>query len=62
MSATTTSIRVDKKLADEAAKLLGAKSQTEAVHIALKELIGPKRLKILMKENAGKLSFPGLGK
>ncbi len=56
------SIRVDKHLADEAAKLLGAKSQTEAVHIALKELIGPKRLKILMKKNAGKLSFAGLGR
>jgi Arc/MetJ family transcription regulator len=37
MAATLTSIRLDTKLADEAVRALGAKSRTEAVHIALRE-------------------------
>ena len=35
MAATMTSIRLDKDLADEAVKLLGVKTRTEAVHVAL---------------------------
>ena len=62
MAVTLTSIRLDTKLADEAAELLGVKSRTEAVHIALRELIALKRFKDLMKKNAGKLSFAGHGK
>jgi len=57
MAATLTSIRLDTKLADEAVRVLGVKSRTEAVHIALKEIIGLKRFKKLMKENEGKLQF-----
>ncbi len=52
-----TSIRVDTKLADEAKKVLGVKSRTEAVHIALREIVGLNRFKQLMKKNAGKLHF-----
>ena len=57
-----TSIRLDIRLADEAKKLLGVKSRTEAVHVALRELVALKRFKALMttKKNAGKLSFAGL--
>jgi Arc/MetJ family transcription regulator len=54
-----TSIRLDALLADEAARILGAKSRTEAVHIALREIVALKRFKNLMKKNAGKLSFDG---
>jgi Arc/MetJ family transcription regulator len=54
-----TSIRLDTRLADEAAKILGVKSRTEAVHIALREIVALKRFKKLMKKNAGKLSFDG---
>jgi len=57
MAGTLTSIRLDTKLADEAVRVLGVKSRTEAVHIALKEIIGLKRFKKLMKENEGKLQF-----
>jgi len=57
---TMTSIRLDTKLADEAKKLLGVKSRTEAVHVALRELVALKHFKALMKKNAGKLSFAGL--
>jgi len=57
MAATLTSIRLDTKLADEAAHALGVKSRTEAVHIALREIVGNQTFKDLMKENAGKLSF-----
>jgi Arc/MetJ family transcription regulator len=59
MAATMTSIRLDTRLADEAAKLLGVKSRTEAIHVALREIVALKRFKDLMKKNAGKLSFAG---
>jgi hypothetical protein len=36
MAGTLTSIRLDTHLADEAAKVLGVKSRTEAVHVALR--------------------------
>jgi Arc/MetJ family transcription regulator len=45
MPVTLTSIRLDTKLADEAVRVLGVKSRTEAVHLALKEAIGLKRFK-----------------
>jgi len=62
MAVTMTSIRLDTALADEAAKILGAKSRTEAVHAALKEIVALKRFKKLMKKHAGKLTFAGHGK
>jgi len=59
MATTMTSIRLDTHLADEAVKVLGVKSRTEAVHVALREVVALKRFKDLMKKNAGKLSFDG---
>ena len=59
MPGTLTSIRLDTKLADEAVRALGVKSRTEAVHIALREVVGLKRFKELMKKNGGKLTFAG---
>lgn len=59
MAVTMTSIRLDTDLADEAVKVLGAKSRTEAVHVALREIVALKRFKNLMKKNAGKLKFAG---
>ena len=59
MPATLTSIRLDKKLADEAVRVLGVKSRTEAVHVALKEIVRLKDFKNLMKEYGGKGSFAG---
>lgn len=59
MAATLTSIRLDTKLADEAVRALGVKSRTEAVHIALREIVGNQRFKDLMKEYEGKLQFAG---
>jgi Arc/MetJ family transcription regulator len=59
MAITITSIRLDTRLADEAAKILGVKSRTEAVHIALREIVALKRFKNLMKKNTGKLPFNG---
>ncbi len=61
MAVTMTSIRLDTELADEAAKLLGAKSRTEAVHAALREVVALKRFKTLMRKHAGKLPFAGHG-
>ena len=57
MATTMTSIRLDTQLADEAVKVLGVKSRTEAVHVALREIVALKRFKDLMKKNSGKLSF-----
>jgi Arc/MetJ family transcription regulator len=44
---------------DEAARILGAKSWTDAVHIALREVVALRRFKELMKKDAGKLKFAG---
>lgn len=57
MASTLTSIRLDTRLADEAAKVLGVKNRTEAIHVALREVVALKRFKSLMKKNAGKLRF-----
>lgn len=57
MRTSFTSIRLDTQLADEAAKALGVKSRTEAVHVALREIVALMRFKALMKKNEGKLSF-----
>jgi Arc/MetJ family transcription regulator len=56
-----TSISVNKRLVDEAAKVLGVKSRTEAVHAALREVVALKRFKKLMAKYAGKLNFAGHG-
>jgi len=61
MAVTLTSIRLDTDLADEAAKVLGVKSRTEAVHVALREIVALKKFKELMRKHAGKLSFTGHG-
>jgi Arc/MetJ family transcription regulator len=61
MAATLTSIRLDTHLADEAARVLGVKSRTEAVHVALREIVALKQFKDLMRKRAGKLSFVGHG-
>jgi Arc/MetJ family transcription regulator len=55
-------IRLDTKLANEAVKALGAKSKSEAVHIALKEVVALKKFKDQMTERGGKLKFEGHGK
>lgn len=54
-----TTIRLDTDLADEAVRLLGAKSRTEAIHLALREVVALQRFKDLMTKNAGKLRFAG---
>ncbi len=59
MPVVMTSIRLDTKLADEAAKALGVKTRTEAIHTALREIVALKRFQKLMKKHAGKLSFQG---
>jgi Arc/MetJ family transcription regulator len=59
MAVTLTSIRLDTKLADEAVRALGVKSRTEAVHVALREIVGNRRFKDLIKKYEGKLRFAG---
>jgi Arc/MetJ family transcription regulator len=59
MAGTLTSIRLDTNLADEAVRILNAKSRTDAVHIALREIVALKRFKKLMTKNEGKLKFEG---
>ena len=59
MSTAITSIRLDTKLADEAVRALGVKSRTEAVHLALREIVGLNRFKALMKKYEGKATFAG---
>ncbi|MDQ7788063.1 MAG: type II toxin-antitoxin system VapB family antitoxin [Thermodesulfovibrionales bacterium] len=52
-----TSIRLDTKLADDAVKTLGAKSRSEAVHIALREIVALRKFKKLMSKHGGKMKF-----
>ena len=59
MSVRMTTIRLDTGLADEAAKALGVKTRTEAVHLALREVVALKKFKDLMRKNAGKHKFAG---
>jgi len=59
MAVTVTSLRLDTKLADEAAEALGVKTRTEAIHLALKEVVALKRFKKLMTEYRGKAKFAG---
>jgi len=59
MATTMTSIRLDIHLADEAARVLGVKSRTEAVHQALREVVALKKFKDLMTKHSGKLKFEG---
>jgi Arc/MetJ family transcription regulator len=61
MALKMTSIRLDTRLADEAVKILGVKSRTEAVHAALREMVALKQFKNLMRKHAGKLDFAGHG-
>ncbi|MEW6675237.1 MAG: type II toxin-antitoxin system VapB family antitoxin [Nitrospirota bacterium] len=57
-----TSIRLDTKLADEAVKVLGAKNRSEAVHVALREIVALKKFKELMSRYGGKLKFEAHGR
>ena len=59
MAVTLTSIRLDTKLADEAVRVLGARSRTEAVHMALREVAGNRRFKDVIRKYEGKLKFAG---
>jgi Arc/MetJ family transcription regulator len=57
----TTSIRLDARLADKAAKTLGVKSRTEVVDIALREIVALNEFKKRMTLLGGKLRFEGHG-
>lgn len=61
-SVKMTSIRLDIKLADDAVKALGARNRSEAVHMALQEVVALKRFKELMSKCGGKLKFEAHGK
>jgi Arc/MetJ family transcription regulator len=62
MAVTLTSIRLDTKLADKAVRVLGVKSRTEAIHLALKEIVALQSFKALMKKYEGKLTFANYDK
>jgi Arc/MetJ family transcription regulator len=59
MAVALTSIRLDTKLADKAARVLGVKSRTEAVHVALREIVALQEFKELMKKYGGRGEFRG---
>ncbi len=61
-SVKMTSIRLDTKLADDAVKALGARNRSEAVHMALQEVVALKKFKELMSRYGGKLKFEAHGK
>jgi Arc/MetJ family transcription regulator len=61
-SVKMTSIRLDTKLADDAVKALGVKNRSEAVHMALREVVALKKFKELMSRHGGKLKFEAHGK
>ncbi len=61
MQVAMTAIRLDTHLADEAVKVLGVKSRSEAFHVALREIVALRHFKVLVKKNAGRLSFADYG-
>ncbi len=61
MALTVTSLRLDTHLADEAARVLGVKTRTEAVHAALREIVALRKFKGLMARHGGKLRFEAHG-
>jgi Arc/MetJ family transcription regulator len=61
-SVKMTSIRLDTKLADDAVKALGARNRSEAVHMALQEVVALKKFKEIMSKYGGKLKFEAHGK
>ncbi len=61
-SVKMTSIRLDTKLADDAARVLGVKNRSEAVHLALREIVALKKFKDLMTAHGGKLKFDAHGR
>ncbi len=61
MAKVMTSIRLDTRLADDAAEILGVKSRSEAVHTALREIVALKKFQRLMTKHAGKLKFEAHG-
>ena len=61
-SVRMTSIRLDTKLADDAVKALGARNRSEAVHMALKEVVAMNKFKQLMAKYGGKFRFEAHGK
>ncbi len=61
MAGTTTSIKIDIQLVDEAMRVLGARSRREAVCTALREIVALQRFKKLMTKHVGKLKFQGHG-
>jgi Arc/MetJ family transcription regulator len=61
-SVKMTSIRLDIKLADDAVKALGARNRSEAVHMALQEVVALKKFKEIMSKYGGRLKFEAHGK
>ena len=61
-SVKMTSIRLDTRLADDAVKTLGVKNRSEAVHMALREMIALTRFKELMAKHGGKMKFAAHGR
>jgi Arc/MetJ family transcription regulator len=59
MAGTLTSIRLDTKLADKAVRVMGVKTRTEAVHMALEEMVGNQEFKDAIRKSEGKLKFAG---
>ncbi len=61
-SVKMTSIRLDTRLANDAMKVLGTGSRSEAVHTALREIVALMKFKRLMSVYGGKLQFEGHGR
>jgi hypothetical protein len=60
MAVTTTSIKLNARLVDEAATILGTKSRAETVRTALQEIVALKRFKEVDEEACGQAQVRGL--
>lgn len=57
MAGMRTTVKLDARAVDEAVKVLDAKSRTDAVHTALKEIVAMHRFRKLMNKDGGKLKL-----
>jgi len=59
MPAATTSIRLDSDLGEEAVKVLRVKFRTEAVHVALREIVSSQAICKIDEEERGEALVRG---
>lgn len=57
---TAKHFRLDEKMIKDAQKILGSKTETEAIETALAEVIYQEKMRRLIEQTSGKFAFEGV--